>query len=98
MTGGNPNIMTHSRPKHIACNMSNLWLKSAKMTTWLEADHTPRGRCNWQTLKEEFIQGMFRGIEELVLKSSATSTLGMQGFLQVNQPYLQKVITYSKHR
>ena len=33
--------------QNIACNITSVWLKSPKICTRLEANHTPRGRFHW---------------------------------------------------
>ena len=45
-----------------ARNTSSVWLSSD--ITWPEADHTPHGRFNWLTLKEEFLKRDVPAVEK----------------------------------
>ena len=40
--GGNPIYV-----QNIACNITSVWLKSPKISTRSEANHTPGGRFHW---------------------------------------------------
>ena len=69
-TGGNPNIMTRSRPKH--CKQHEQCV--AEIITQLEADHTPYGQFHWPTLKEEFLKEICQAYTKLILTQSTIAS------------------------